>query len=387
MEASDPGIVADQLDNRGYLTVSIEEEKNPLSFNFSFNFLDRSFSIEDLILFSRQLSTQVNAGIPLIDGLNALSEQAENKRMKEVINIIRSDIESGSSLSDALAVHPKVFSSLYINMIRAGETAGILDEILDRLATLNEYEKDIRARIKAATRYPKIVIIAIVLAFLVLITFVVPRFASMFSKLGAALPLPTRIMIGINDLFHQYWYIGIIIIAVSVFLFHRYINTQDGRLRWDSLKLRVPIFGPLFLKIAISRFTYILGMLIGSGVPIMQTLEITSATIDNSLISQKVKEVMKSVSEGGGLSKSLKETEVFTPITVQMVSVGEQTGRLDEMLVKVGHYYDLETRYTIDKLSSLIEPVLVITIGSMVLFMALAIFLPMWDMASVVFKK
>ncbi|MDY6864045.1 MAG: type II secretion system F family protein [Thermodesulfobacteriota bacterium] len=378
MEAPDYDTVAAKLDKSGYIPVSIQEKKDVISFNI----FNPRISIDDLILFSRQLSAQVGAGIPLLAGLYALSEQAEDKRMKAVINKISTDIEEGTSLSDAMARHPKVFSSLYVSMIKAGEAAGTLDKILDRLSALTEYEKDIRARINAATRYPKIVLTAITSAFIVLITFVIPRFASIFSKFGETLPLPTRIMIGINHLFHQYWYIGIVATVSIALGFHWYINTGPGRLRWDNFKIRVPMFGTLFLKIAISRFSYIFGMLIRSGIPILQTLKITSETVGNTFISQKLKKLMESVEEGSGISGPLKEAGVFTPMVVQMVSVGEQSGKLDDMMVKVAQYYDLDVEYTINKLSTFIEPILIVAIGGMVLFMALAIFLPMWDMTT-----
>jgi type II secretory pathway component PulF len=383
MEASGDEIVASKLDGLGYTPVSIQEKKKDI---ISFDFLQRygRVSLEDLILFNRQFSTLVSAGIPMLSSLNALSAQTENKTMKGVINTIRNDIEGGSSLSDALARHPKVFSSLYVSMIQAGETAGSLDEILDRLATLAEHEKDTRAKIRAATLYPKIVLTAISAAFIVLVTFVVPRFAAMFSRFGATLPLPTRVMIGINDIVHHYWYLMIIVPAAIVLGFHWYINTEKGKLRWDGLKIRVPIFGSLFLKIAMSRFTHILGMLMRSGVPILNTLEIASATVANTVISRELEKLRESVRGGSELSEPLKRSGVFTPMVVQMISVGEQSGKLDEMMPKVSQQYDLEAEYTIKNLSTLIEPALIITIGGIVLFLALAIFLPMWDMARVV---
>jgi type II secretory pathway component PulF len=303
--------------------------------------------------------------------------------MKGVINTIMKDIEGGSFLSEALVKHPKVFPALYVSMIKAGEAAGTLDEILERLATLTEHEKDIRTKIKAATFYPRIVVAVISGAFIILMTFVVPRFAAIFSRFKATLPLPTRIMIGINDIFHHYWYLMIILLAAIVLGFHWYTNTETGRLKWDSLKIRVPIFGPLFLKVAMSRFAHILGMLMRSGVAILDTLEIASATVANKVLSQEINKLREGVKEGRGLSEPLKESGVFPPIVVQMISVGEQSGKLAEMMPKVSQHYDLEVEYTIKNLSTLIEPVLIITIGGIVLFLALAIFLPMWDMARV----
>lgn len=381
VEASGYEMAAGQVDDLGYIPISIQEKKKDV---ISLDFLQRytSVSVEDLILFSRQLSTLFSAGISLLSGLNTLAEQTENKRMKETIDTIKNDIKGGSSLSDALNKHPRVFSALYVSMIQAGETAGTLDEILDRLATITEHEKDTRARIREATRYPKIVITAISVAFIVLVTFVIPKFATMFTKFGGTLPLPTRVMIGVNYIIHHYWYLMVAVTAAIAMGFHWYTNTKSGRLKWDGLKLRIPVFGTLFLKIAMSRFTHILGMLMRSGVPILDTLKITSATVGNTVIIQEVQKLRESVMEGSGLSQVLKESRIFTPMVVQMISVGEQSGKMDEMMAKVSQYYDLEVEYTIKNLSILIEPVLIIIIGGMVLFLALAIFLPMWDMAS-----
>jgi len=385
MEASSSQIVAGHLDSLSYIPVSIKEKKKDI-IPLDFLRANRGVGLDNLILFSRQLSTLINAGIPLLRGLDALSEQTENKRMKEVIDTIRNDIQGGGTLSDALSRHPKVFSELYAGMIHAGETAGTLDEILDRLASLNEREKDTRARIKEATRYPKIVVITISAAFIVLVNFVVPRFAKMFSNFDATLPLPTRIMIGISHVFREYWFVMIIAASLIALGFRWYTNTKSGRLKWDGLMLRIPVFGPLFLKITLSRFTHILGMLIRSGINILDALKIVSATTGNVVISRELDKLEESVRQGGGLSQQLRKSGVFTPMVVQMISVGEETGKIDEMLAKVSQYYELETEYTIKNLSTLIEPVLIITIGGMVLFLALGIFLPMWDMARVVLK-
>lgn len=381
MAASDYEMAARQLDDLGYIPVSIQEEKKGV---ISLDFLQRyrGVSLEDLILFSRQLSTLFGAGIPVLRGLDVLAEQTESKRLKEVIKAVKGDIEGGSTFSDALRKHPRVFSQLYISMIRVAEAGGLLDVVLDRLASSVEHEKDTRARVKAATRYPKIVVTAISVAFMVLVILVIPKFAAMFTKFGGTLPLPTRVMIGINNLFHHYWYLVVTVTAVIVLGFRGYIHTEKGRLRWDGLKIKVPIFGPLFLKIAMSRFTYILGMLIRSGIPILDTLEITSAAVGNTSISRAIERAKQNVSEGRGLSSPLKESGVFPPMVIQMISVGEESGKMDEMLARISDYYNLEVEYTINNLSTLIEPILIFVLGIMVLFMALAIFLPMWDMAS-----
>ena len=385
MEAPDYEMAAGQVDDLGYIPISIQEKKKDV---ISLDFLQKytRVSVEDLILFSRQLSTLFSAGIPLLSGLNTLAEQTENKRMNETINTIKNDIEGGSSLSDAMSKHPGVFSPLYVGMIQAGETAGTLDEIMDRLATITEHEKDTRARIKEATRYPKIVVTAISVAFIVLVTFVVPGFAGMFSRFGATLPLPTRIMLGISHVFRDYWFVMIIVVSLIILGFRWYTNTKSGRLRLDGLMLWLPVFGPLFQKIIMSRFANIFGMLIRSGVPILESLKIVSGTVGNVVISREIDNLGENVRQGSSLSRQLKQSEIFTPMVTQMISVGEQSGKMDEMMNRVSRYYDLEAEYTIKNLSTLIEPILIVIIGGMVLFLALGIFLPMWDMAGVALK-
>lgn len=385
MEATGYRMVVGKLDGLGYVTVSVQEKKKDI---ISLDFLRRhgGISPQDLILFSRQLSTLLNAGVPLLAALHVLAKQTENIRLKAAVEAAKGDIEGGHTLADALSKHHWVFSQLYISMIRVGEATGLLDAVLDRLANLAEHEKDTKARIKAATRYPKIVVITISSAFIILMTFVVPQFAKMYSQFKADLPLPTKIMIGMSHAFRDYWFVMLMAASSVALGFHQYTNTERGKVRWDGLKLRMPVFGPLFLKIAMSRFTHTFGMLIRSGVPILDILKITSATVDNVVISREVEELRESVRAGTGLYHAIKQSGVFTPMVVQMISVGEKSGKLDEMMGKVSRYYDLEVEYTIKNLSTLIEPVLIITIGAMVLFLALGIFLPMWDMAGVVMR-
>jgi MSHA biogenesis protein MshG len=384
MEAAGYQMVAGKLDGLGYIPIFIEKKKDIISLDFLQRY--RGVSLEDLILFSRQLSTLFGAGVPLLDALHVLAEQTENRRMKAAIEGAKGDIEGGSTFSDALSKHPRIFSQLYISMIRTGEATGLLDAVLDRLASLAEHEKDTRARIKAATRYPKIVVFTISSAFIILMTFVVPQFAKMYSQFKATLPLPTRIMIGMSHAFRDYWFVMLVVASLVALGFHWYINTKCGRVVWDGLKLRIPVFGPLILKIAMTRFAHTFGMLMQSGILILDTLKITSATASNVVICREVEGLRESVRGGTELSQAIKQSGVFTPMVVQMISVGEQAGKMDEMMGKVSQYYDLEIEYTIKNLSTLIEPVLIITIGAMVLFLALAIFLPMWDMAKIVMQ-
>jgi len=373
----------EQIHRLGYLPVSIEKiEKAPwLDLTDWFNRF-KKVRLEDLVVFSQQLSTLYKAGLPLLSGLVNLKEQTENKKFQRVLAEVCADIEAGNPLFASLAKHPTVFSIIYVNMIRAGETSGRLGESLDRFVTLADREIQTRQRLKEATRYPKIVIFSVVIAFIILLTVVIPRFAATFAQFNMPLPLPTRMMIGINKIFQTYWYLVLLgVLTISIFL-KRYLRTDRGRYLWDKIKTRIPVLGPLFLKIGLSRFSNTLGMLNRSGIPILQALDITSTTVDNVLLSQSIKSAQQKVREGNSLTDALKESGRFTPLVIQMISVGESSGTLDEMLARVTDYYDVEVDNALKKLPTYIEPVLTLFLGGVVLLLALAVFLPWWNMAS-----
>ena len=387
IDAPTSQVAGDRLYQQGYLPIMIEEEGKDVSSALS-NIFKRFMKVkaEELIFFSQQLSTLYKAGLPLLTGLESLAEQADNKKLKPALKDISRQIEGGSTLFEALLRHPDIFSPIYINMIRAGETSGRLGESLDRFIILADRELKTRQKVKEATRYPKIVILSLVIAFAVLIAFVIPRFAEMFARFNTPLPLPTRIMIGINSFFHTYWHVILSALVGIPILFKHYIKTKQGKYFWDSVKTRIPIFGILLLKIALSRFSYLFVMLNRSGVPILQTLEITSATIDNVILSESITRISQRVKEGRSLTDAMKESGKFTPLVIQMVSIGESTGTLDEMLMRTTDYYDFEVDNSIKKLSTYIEPALTVFLGLVVLFLALAVFLPWWNIASL-FKR
>jgi len=378
--------VAVQLDSLGYFPVLIEEQTSDLfSSDFLANLLARlqPITLEDLIVFSRQLATLVAAGLPFITSFDALIQQTENKRFKKMITQIRSDVEAGQSFSEALAKHPQVFNDLYVNMVKAGEAGGVLDEILDRLASLAEHEAEIRARIKAATRYPKIVILALGVAIVILVTFVIPKFSAMYANFNAQLPLPTRILISISHISQHYWYWVIGTVVLLVIGFKKYINTPRGRLQWDGFKLKVPVFGEIFLKAALSRFTRVFATLNRSGLPILQTLEIVAKTVNNVVISRVIDNIRDSARQGRGLVQPMRVSGIFPPVVIQMVAIGEETGKMEEMLMKVSQYYDRDVDYSIRNLSTSLEPLLLTLIGGAILFLALAIFMPWWNLINV----
>lgn len=373
---------ADHLGTLGYIPVRIEEKREGVLTEDLFLRFQR-VRPEDLIMFSRQLATLVNAGIPFLTCLDTLAAQTENKRLRGILIQVRKDVEGGSAFSDALARHPKVFSDLYIGMIRAGEAAGVLDEILNRLALLAEHEAETRARVKAAVRYPIIVVVAICIAFAILVTFVVPVFAKAFSQFKMQLPLPTRILIGINHVVQNYGYLVLVGIAAAIVGFRAYIKTDRGSRWWDSLKLSFPVLGVLFVKISMSRFSRIFATLYRSGLPMLQALDIVADAVGNRVVMRAVERVRESAREGRGLADPMRASGVFPPLVVQMVATGEESGNLDEMLNRVSEYYDKEVEYAIRNLSTIIEPILLLVIGGMVLFLALAIFLPWWDMTQI----
>lgn len=382
IEAPTVEVAGNRLYQTGYLPISIEEESASTSLDLS-DFWKRFRKVkpEEVIVFSQQLSTLYKAGLPLLTGLKGLKDQIMNKRFKEILEEIGVQVEGGNTLFDSMSKHPEVFSAVYLNMIRAGETSGRLGESLDRYITLADRELRSRQKVKEATRYPKMVFYSLIGAFIVLIVFVIPRFAQVFARFNTTLPLPTRVMIGINDVFHNYWYVILPVFLFIPFLLKRYVQTEKGRVFWDNLKTRIPGFGHLFVIAALSRFAHTFVMLNRSGIPILQTLEVTSATINNVVISQSIKQMSQEIREGKNLADSMRETGRFTPLIIQMVGVGETTGTLDEMLIRITEYYDIELENAIKKMTTYIEPALTLFMGVVVLLLALAVFLPWWNMA------
>lgn len=380
MEAGRKEAVADQLSGMGYIPVLIEEQEEGLLALPDFSLWFKKVRSQDLIVFSRQLAILLGAGVPFIQSLTSIEKQSENKRLKGAIADIRREVEAGAAFSDALANHPGVFSAMYVSMARAGETGGILEEILNRLAFLAEHDAETRSRVKAAVRYPLIVIVAVAAAFVFLVSAVIPRFASIFERFKTELPLPTRVLMGINYAVQHYWYLIIPAAAAIVGGIIWYLRTPAGRWQWDRLKLKIPIFGALFQKVAISRFARIFSSLQKSGLTMLLILDITAETVGNVAIARAIGSMRESIRQGKTLAAPMEESGFFPPLVVQMVAIGEETGDIDVMLAKVSDFYDMEVEYTLRNLSTMIEPILLLAVGGMVLFMALGIFLPMWNM-------
>ncbi len=351
------------------------------------DYLNKRFAkvkLSELIVFTRQFATLFSAGVPIGIILERLSEQTASSKLKDIVSVIKNDVNSGMSLSEAFSKYPNIFSPLYINMLKVGEESGTLDIVLDRLASILETELDTRNKIKTATRYPKMVVSAIVVAFTIIITFVIPKFVGLFSHFGAKLPLPTRILIEINYIFHHYWWMVIIGIVALVVAFREYKKTEKGKYKTDELVLKIPIIGTLIHKIYISRMIRILGLLYKSGIAVIDALLIVSNVTGNIIAKNAVVDIKKDVEGGATISAPFLKSSFFPNVVSDMVAVGEETGRLDEMLFKAADYYDEEIDYAIKNLSSAIEPILLVFIAGMVLILALGVFLPMWDMVNLI---
>lgn len=383
VEAANKAAAEINLDKMGLIPLSVKPAKIAIEFP-NINLLFQTIAPQDTILFSRQLATLFTAGIPLTKALFTLEIQLSNKKLTNIIKIVREDVEGGATFAQALKKHPHVFDETYYSMVEAGEAGGILDNILERLAAMKERIQEINSKVKSATLYPKIVVAAILIAVIILMTFVVPKFSRLYSNFNVPLPLPTRILIAMSNFFSSYWYLTAIAAILPIVIFKWWTKTDAGHYNWDKWKLNIPIFGPFSQKATMSRFARVFGSLYKSGLPILQSLDIVSRVTDNRLISRAVKDIEIDIRSGKSLSELMEQSGLFPPMVVQMVRVGEETGALDEMLEKVAQYYDQEVDYTVRNLTTSLEPILLTVIFGMVLFLALAIFLPMWDIVSIV---
>ncbi|MHB8090862.1 MAG: type II secretion system F family protein [Syntrophales bacterium] len=343
-----------------------------------------SVKIGDLIIFTKQFRSMMAAGVPIIRLLQVLEHQTENRILRGCAAAISKDIREGLSLYEAMRHHPAVFSPLYLSMIRAGELSGTVPDIMKRLIDIIEHEAKIKSDIKSALQYPLIVVITMVIAFLILLTFVVPKFVTIFAKAGLALPLPTKIAMLMYRGLADYWYILIFGTIGLLIALRLYVKTPPGRYTKDRIILSLPLFGTLFQKAAMSRFASIFAILHASGVPVMGSLEVLSGTIGNAAISREFDKIKESIQEGHGISEPLGKAKYFTPMIVDMVAIGEESGNLEEMLLHVSSHYDDEVAYAVKGLSDMIGPVLIAGLAVVVGFFALAIFLPMWDLTKMV---
>ncbi|MGH7500709.1 MAG: type II secretion system F family protein [Longimicrobiales bacterium] len=359
------------------------EEKKAESGGLS-TLLGTGIATRDIVIFTRQFATMINSGLPLVQSLDILAKQSENKALRRVIEGILYDVESGQTLADAMGAHPKVFTDLYKNMVAAGEAGGILDTILLRLATFLEKADALRRKIKGAMIYPAVILTVAAGAVTVLLLFVIPTFQSMFESAGVPLPAPTLFVIALSNLLQNYWFAIFGAILAFAVLIRQWYQTPGGQLTLDRLLLTVPILGPLQRKAAIARFTRTLGTLVSSGVSILDGLEITARTAGNRVIHDAIMLSRTSIAGGETISEPLKKSGVFPPMVVQMINVGEQTGGLDEMLTKIADFYDEEVDAAVEALLSALEPVMIVFLGVVVGGMIVAMYLPIFDMVNAV---
>ena len=367
-------LVLAKLREQHYIPLEVKAKSRGLQREF--RILPQKAKLKDLSVFSRQFATMVNSGLPLLRTLAILEEQTQGKYLAKVVGEMRLDVEKGVSLSAAMAKHPRAFNELFVSMVRAGETAGTLDSVLLRLADTIEREVSLRRQIKSAMTYPIVVASLVVIILSAMLIFVVPTFKDLYKQLGGTLPLATRILVGLSDVVRGYFLIVVGLIVAGVWLFRRWIKTEKGRMAFDRFKLRIPVFGPLVHKTALSRFARTLSVLNHAGVPILQSLEIVQDTVNNSVVAAAVKDLQAGVKEGESLATPLSRHRVFPAMVVQMMAVGEETGALDTMLEKIANFYDEEVAATVESLTSLIEPVLIATVGGAVGLIVIALYLP-----------
>lgn len=387
MDSDNPDSVKESLADQGLIPIAVNEGGKKFGSDFSLasisNFFNR-VKADELMLFTRQFHTLFKAGMDMETLLSTLATQTKNKFFADTILRIKTDVAAGSSLARAFAQHPKVFDELYSNMLATGEEAGILDEVLGQLSTLMDKDIAIKTSVKSAMLYPKIVVGALVIATWVLMTFVIPKFKSFFGHFGAELPLPTKIVMGASDLVTTYWYMAIGGVGTFLFLFKKWKNTSKGRLIFDQFKWKLPVFGALSQKIANARFANILGALYRAGLPLTRGLEITAGTMGHEGFSRDVLTVKAEVEKGRGIAEAMRDVGTFSSLIVEATAVGEKSGALDEMYKSVGGHYDMEVQHTLKNLTTMLEPILLVIVFSMIACFALAVFMPMWNMSSAV---
>src|SRR3954454_17543337 len=381
--ADSEALAVARLRDMGLVPVSVEKQKSG-GMKMEITLRPGHVKRKDLAVVSRQFATMVNSGLPILRSLAILGDQTESKELAKVLTQVRTEVEQGNSLSAAMVKFPKAFNDLFIAMVKAGEAGGVLDTVLLKLADNIEKDVSLRRRIKSAMTYPVVVVCMVSLIMAAMLLFVVPQFKNIYDQLGGTLPLPTRALIGISDAMKKYWYIIGGLLVGGVIAIKRYRKTERGRVQTDRVLLRIPVFGPLFHKTALSRFSSTLAMLLTAGVPILQALDIVSDTVNNRVISAAVVDVQEGVRQGESIAKPLAKHAVFPPMVVQMLAVGEETGGVDTMLSKVSDFYDDEVTATVDALTSLIEPLLSAFFAAAVGAAVIALYMPMFNVINLI---
>lgn len=385
LEAPTQGAAADQLLQRGLRPIRIVEAKASGGASFDLGvFLAElnkpKIESQDVMLFTRQIYTLLKAGVPILRALAGLQESTVNSSMRKLMGELRESLQGGRELSASMARHPRVFSSFYLAMVRVGEMTGMLDNVFIRLYEHLDFERFMREQVKSALRYPSFVILAMAIAIVVVNIFVIPAFAGVFKSFKAELPLMTRILIGFSDFMRNYWYVLLAVLGAGIFAFRNWVGTVAGALKWDELKMKFPIAGKIVTKATLARFARSFALASRAGVPIIQALSTVALTVDNHFMAKKIEGMRETVERGESVLKAAIAAGVFTPVVLQMISVGEESGALDEMMHEIGELYQREVEYELKTLAQQIEPILVILLGAMVLVLALGIFLPLWDL-------
>ncbi len=382
LDGTDEAVVRGLLRRQGYRAINVKPKPKDLMEYLPF--LKEKVKEKDIVVFARIFSTMINAGLPLIQCLELLAQQEQNKTFKAIITSIKEDIESGSTLSDSLKKYPKIFDDLFVNLVAAGESGGILDVILQRLSNYMEKAMKLKAKVKGAMTYPASVLVISVGVVSLLLLKVIPVFQKMFEGMGGELPAPTQFLVNASAFMQSYWLFMFGALVAAYIAFNRFRSTEKGTFIIDSLILKSPVFGPLLKKVAVSKFTRTMSTMMSSGVPILEGLTIVSKTAGNVIIERALIETRKSISEGKTIAEPLAETDIFPAMVVQMIAVGEATGALDTMLSKIADFYDDEVDSAVDAMTALLEPFMMVFLGGVVGGMIIAMYLPIFKMASVV---
>lgn len=379
IEAQSAEGVAGQLSSSGVTPIAIDEKNQSSGFELPSLFA-KKVQIEELIIFSRQMYSLVRSGVPINQAMRSLAASTKNERLQTVLSEIELSLNSGINLTTSMSKHPDVFNNLYVSMVRVGENSGQLEAVFHQLSQYLEMEKDTRRRVVAAVRYPMFVLIAITIAVVVMNIWVIPVFADLFSKMGSELPLPTKILLGTSGFFVNYWPFLLLALVVGLIGWKRFTQTEKGELWRDRKKLGIPLVGDILERAILSRFSRSFSLMVKSGVPLIQALELSADAIGNTFLAIKIQDMRSGIQRGDSLLNTAAKSDMFTPLVLQMIQVGEETGRVDELLEEVALFYEEEVDYDLKNLSSYIEPVLIAAIAGLVMMLALGIFLPMWDM-------
>nr|WP_154382347.1 type II secretion system F family protein [Duganella guangzhouensis] len=383
LEAADSGAVADQLFNTGVTPIEIVVTTKAVTDGdegWLAKLLEKKVTSMDVQLFSRQMYTLLKSGVPIMRGLAGLQESAVSKSFGKVIKDLRESLDSGRELSAAMRRHPTVFTPFYLSMVRVGEMTGRLEEVFLRLFDHLEFDRDMRERVKTAMRYPSFVVVAMIVAMVIVNIFVIPAFVGVFAKFNAELPLMTRVLIATSNFTVRYWPVMAGGLVLAVWLFRSWTGTERGLYQWDKFKLRIPVAGKIILKATLARFARSFSLSSRSGVPIVQALSVVAQTVDNAYLTARVEQMRDGVERGESILRTATAASVFTPIVLQMIAVGEESGSIDELMDEIAQMYEREVDYELKTLSSQIEPILIVFLGIMVLILALGIFLPIWDL-------